>query len=652
MSINSVEAPYPIFTDIDGNPLENGYIYIGEPNLNPEAVPINTYWDSALTVPAAQPIRTIGGYPSRSGTAARIYAEGDYSITVRNKNETLVYTAPVATGILSSINSFTSMSEIIGYTTAPENTSVNVSGYTTANDGGGGIFNWDSSVDKATADAGTIIDPSVSLALQGTGVGNGCWIRQYDGPIRVSWFGEDVQLALNIGGEVSFTENKTYEITSGLTTNNGDGFLKITGNGATLNFNSSDYNGLDIQQINEVHLNGITLDFNGGAHFGLYLDTIDELYIGKDVTVRNITSTGDIVCCYLIGDVKAGKISGRALNVTGTAGYVGRGFMISDAVITKSDLVLDGVFVDGVAGEDDSDGIYVSSSTVVGHEGGIKIINSTINNCGKRFIKSDYPNLTISNNTGVNDAFGITHRMFSMISIYDINNSITNNNFRTEGIATNHVELGTTGDIEDIVIIGNKFIQDTTTVDTYATRLYGDANNVMIRDNLFTGINKPFGDLDTTPVLGSVSIIGNVYENNIDGLFHGFELKNTTIGNLTISGNTVTTEVLTRRLVQTVNLADTCRMIISDNNATYSYGVLSVPASFRPVYVMGNQLLGEEFKGGLKTIYSNTVPTSGEFLAGDQVRRTSYSVISDIGDMCTVSGTAGIDAVFVQIGFV
>jgi hypothetical protein len=47
---------------------------------------------------------------------------------------------------------------------------VNILGYTTANDGGGGLFNYDATKDKATANAGTIIDPSVSLALQGTGV--------------------------------------------------------------------------------------------------------------------------------------------------------------------------------------------------------------------------------------------------------------------------------------------------------------------------------------------------------------------------------------------------------------------------------------------------------------------------------------------------
>jgi hypothetical protein len=53
--------------------LEAGYVYVGTAGLNAEASQIQAYWDQNLTVPAAQPIRTIGGHPSNSGTPARIY---------------------------------------------------------------------------------------------------------------------------------------------------------------------------------------------------------------------------------------------------------------------------------------------------------------------------------------------------------------------------------------------------------------------------------------------------------------------------------------------------------------------------------------------------------------------------------------------------
>jgi len=97
MSALSIQPTYPIFTDIDGQPLEDGYIWIGVANLQPIGNPINVYWDAALTIPAALPIRTRGGYPMNSGTPARLYVNSDYSIQVQNKNGSVVYSAPTVT---------------------------------------------------------------------------------------------------------------------------------------------------------------------------------------------------------------------------------------------------------------------------------------------------------------------------------------------------------------------------------------------------------------------------------------------------------------------------------------------------------------------------------------------------------------------------
>jgi hypothetical protein len=93
----SIQPTYPIFTDIDGQPLEDGYVWIGATNLDPQTNPINVYWDAALTQLAVQPIRTQGGYPVNSGTPARLYVNSDYSIRVMNKNGSVVYSAPAAT---------------------------------------------------------------------------------------------------------------------------------------------------------------------------------------------------------------------------------------------------------------------------------------------------------------------------------------------------------------------------------------------------------------------------------------------------------------------------------------------------------------------------------------------------------------------------
>lgn len=112
MSALSIQPTYPIFTDTTGQPLENGYIWIGTTNLNPVTNPITVYWDAALTVPASQPIRTLNGYPSNSGTPARLYVNSDYSIQVLDKNGSVVYSEPAATERYSSAVVFIDASSV------------------------------------------------------------------------------------------------------------------------------------------------------------------------------------------------------------------------------------------------------------------------------------------------------------------------------------------------------------------------------------------------------------------------------------------------------------------------------------------------------------------------------------------------------------
>jgi hypothetical protein len=106
MSALSIQPTYPIFTDIDGQPLEDGFVWVGVTNLDPQGNPIAVFWDAALTIPAVQPIRTLAGYPSRNGSPARLYVDNNYSIRVMNKNGSVVYSAPAATerygGIITS----------------------------------------------------------------------------------------------------------------------------------------------------------------------------------------------------------------------------------------------------------------------------------------------------------------------------------------------------------------------------------------------------------------------------------------------------------------------------------------------------------------------------------------------------------------------
>tara|TARA_R110002126_G_scaffold254978_2_gene398055 strand:- start:107 stop:1963 length:1857 start_codon:yes stop_codon:yes gene_type:complete len=96
----SISVPFPIFNDRDGQSLDNGYVYIGTPYLDPQINPVQVYFDEALTIPAYQPLRTINGYVSNSGTPAQLYVNGvNFSIKVLDKNANLVYSFADVTGI-------------------------------------------------------------------------------------------------------------------------------------------------------------------------------------------------------------------------------------------------------------------------------------------------------------------------------------------------------------------------------------------------------------------------------------------------------------------------------------------------------------------------------------------------------------------------
>lgn len=106
MPYQVISQPLLSFYGNDGLPLDNGSVYIGRANLNPEANPIAVYWDSDLTQPAAQPIKTIAGYPSRNGVASRIYVsltDGAYSITVKDKRGSLVYSRLASDYVLTDV---------------------------------------------------------------------------------------------------------------------------------------------------------------------------------------------------------------------------------------------------------------------------------------------------------------------------------------------------------------------------------------------------------------------------------------------------------------------------------------------------------------------------------------------------------------------
>lgn len=175
-----VTQPFLLFYDRAGEPLENGYIYIGAPGTNPETNPITVYWDASLTTTAAQPIRTLAGYPSRNGSPSQLLVnQSSYSILVKDKTGALVYSnLNVSTDEAETPETVQDVAALRALTSSMLATQVILTQNWIAGDGGG-TFRYDST-DTTTADnGGTVIVDSI----------NRRWRRQVDGETHASWFG-------------------------------------------------------------------------------------------------------------------------------------------------------------------------------------------------------------------------------------------------------------------------------------------------------------------------------------------------------------------------------------------------------------------------------------------------------------------------------
>lgn len=250
-----IEIPFRQFFDLDGKPLDGGYVYIGEPSQNPETAPITVYWDVEGTQPAAQPIRTLNGYAVRNGTLAIIYTPVDYSITVLTKKRELVYYA--ATSVEFDPNtSFRNLSNTTDMTLGvalvggagrvvksiaalralPKTGSKSafVTGYYADGDGGGGVYYLDAADTTTVDNGGTVI-----VATDG-----GRWKLVQSSPVSVKQFGAKgdgttndraaIQTAFNASKRVRFPAG-TYFLGSYATGDNiidlsalGDGVSIIT----------------------------------------------------------------------------------------------------------------------------------------------------------------------------------------------------------------------------------------------------------------------------------------------------------------------------------------------------------------------------------------------------------------------------------------
>jgi hypothetical protein len=90
--------PVPLFLDLRGALLDAGYVYVGAAGQDPEATPIATFFDAERTIPAAQPLRTMGGRIVNGAYPATVYfAANDFSMRTRDADGNQIDYSPSLT---------------------------------------------------------------------------------------------------------------------------------------------------------------------------------------------------------------------------------------------------------------------------------------------------------------------------------------------------------------------------------------------------------------------------------------------------------------------------------------------------------------------------------------------------------------------------
>ncbi len=150
-----IDDVIPFFRDQVGDPLENGFIYIGEVNKDPTVLQFQStvYSDFNLTQPLAQPLRTRAGRVlNNSGNPTKFYVDAtNYSQVIQDKNQNLVqFNSRVLDStdqeaVIAEVNAFDFMTEeqiadVSSFTGALDVTVALQTGLDFLDNLGGGVF--------------------------------------------------------------------------------------------------------------------------------------------------------------------------------------------------------------------------------------------------------------------------------------------------------------------------------------------------------------------------------------------------------------------------------------------------------------------------------------------------------------------------------
>jgi len=368
MSALSIQVPYQIFADSDGTPLDNGYVWIGTPYLDPRTNPVTVYFDASLTQVAPNPLRTVNGYVYNAGSPAQLYIDGvNFSLRVEDKKSVLVYSFPAGSGI-----------------------SPNASGV---------VYN-----PAGTGAVATTVQSKLREEISADdygAIGN----DSADDTLKLQALFDS-----GAGKRVKLRSGAVYKCTDGLVVK-GD----VDGEGATLKFYGTAISYLVSQSV-EGSLRKFTIDGSNvtSCQNGLFVDTdfVQKHTCNYDLTIKNISNSNNTQGCNGALFYKASSASVNLnsqldikINVTGVTatsnGIIGdnggaaTGILVSfngagcDSNVTIRDSVVKDVSSGGADPYEDACGVHVAQSdgALATAKGEFIIRNVKVYNAKKRGFK-------------------------------------------------------------------------------------------------------------------------------------------------------------------------------------------------------------------------------------------------------------------------